>query len=681
MDISHWTTQSKHGFTLKFLLKNLTSKKLSNNMASYWEPVMPQNHAQIKNIKEMNVDIDMNKSNDQKEMREEESDRSASVPSPGDSDHKYNYQMTPTTNNGNNSKQIMDHHLDLSENCEINYEKLGLEIPSFNGCDNGYLYSGNIDKNHNNKNGINHNVNDKKFKNGKNGRSKKSIQKTAASDRPRRRISLNTKQSEIKNKHKHRQKNNSKMDNDQSSESSDDESESDEDGDDVMSNDNNKQIENGPYSIRIAQIKSQQLSHDYIKKIQSFTPNISGHTPSSNHSVYSNGQYGNHNHNKNHNIRDRNDTPYDSDRSSRSTSSRSTPSLILGDIGSNGYHTPSSPKKESHRKRGRPKGATNKNKNKRHNGISDLDGLTKWFFNKCKEIMKDLLNHKKATETSDYFISVQHTNIPDIIKQNVDLETIETQLLDGHYFNDNTSLMASYKQWKSDIKTVFENFAMVYGPKSIHKSMNYIEIRNKSLMELDDIISDNFSDLNNNENEDEIYDEIYDNCRIMLSYFNSKLHQMAKEYKKLLHKRNNDDWNPNKKGKYCQYSKQKDEILQMIYDHDLDNNKDKNIQKMNFILIVPKRKLQLMGKFNKRDIDLLPHNFLSKLARKGVITNSKRKGGINNTTITNQKRIFWNQYNHSKESEDAAIKRINYLSRKKRNNNNDDDDDYDMKSN
>ena len=39
----------------------------------------------------------------------------------------------------------------------------------------------------------------------------------------------------------------------------------------------------------------------------------------------------------------------------------------------------------------------------------------------------------------------------------------------------------------------------------------------------------------------------------------------------------------------------------MIYYHQLDNNKDKHIQKMNLILIAPKRKLQIKyGKYIKR---------------------------------------------------------------------------------
>ncbi len=39
-------------------------------------------------------------------------------------------------------------------------------------------------------------------------------------------------------------------------------------------------------------------------------------------------------------------------------------------------------------------------------------------------------------------------------KQIVDFETINGQLINGHYFNDETDLISSFKQWKIDIKTV-----------------------------------------------------------------------------------------------------------------------------------------------------------------------------------------------------------------------------------
>ena len=89
---------------------------------------------------------------------------------------------------------------------------------------------------------------------------------------------------------------------------------------------------------------------------------------------------------------------------------------------------------------------------------------------------------------------------------------------------------------------------MVYGPKSAHKHANYKQHRNKSLMELDDIVDDDI--------DDDEYDEIYDNCRIMLTYFNHKLLEMHKQFKKLM--KRNDDWNINKNGKYSQYARQKE---------------------------------------------------------------------------------------------------------------------------
>ena len=320
------------------------------------------------------------------------------------------------------------------------------------------------------------------------------------------------------------------------------------------------------------------------------------------------------------------------------------------------------------KKRGRPRGSSKKNK---RINVDDLDPLTKWFFDKTKGIIHHLKEHKKAK----YFVSVVHIgNMGDIVKQNVDLETINNQLLSGHYFNDGTLLTASYKQWKSDIRTVFENFAMVYGPESAKKSSNGESFdetkKQRLLMELDDIDGS------------DKYDEIYHNCSVMLTYFHNKLHDMQKQFKKLMKKQ--DDWNVNKNGKYSQYTKNKEEILNMIYD-ELDDNKDRLIQKMEFILICPKRRLQLAnGKYNKKDMDLLPYTFLCKLARKGV-TKSGRKG-INNTTLSNQKRIFWNQYQHSQNSlkHGNAIKKKNRLRGNYGHNNNhntnqhvigDDDDD------
>merc|ERR1712113_1282107 len=107
------------------------------------------------------------------------------------------------------------------------------------------------------------------------------------------------------------------------------------------------------------------------------------------------------------------------------------------------------------------------------------------------------------------------------------------------------------------------------------------------------------------DNEDVEYGEIYNNCYIMLCYFNDKLISMQKSVKKIVKK--HDDWNKSKNGKYSQYVDDKQEILTMIYDKEMDDCRNRDIQSMDFILICPKRKLQIKhGKFNKKHIDVLP---------------------------------------------------------------------------
>eukprot|EP01084_Bolivina_argentea_P128987 227893_1 len=263
-------------------------------------------------------------------------------------------------------------------------------------------------------------------------------------------------------------------------------------------------------------------------------------------------------------------------------------------------------------------------KKQRRMNINRLDPLTKLFFEYAKEVTHDLIHHKKAHNFTELAMNeLTKFEWNDVIKQIVDLETVNNQLINGHYFNDETYLISSFKQWKSDIKTVFENFAILYGPNKHRKNKNYLEI--------------------------------YNNCYVMLGFFNTKLMEIQKAIRRIT--KRSEDWNTHKKGKYSQYLEDKQEILSMIYDQEMDECSNRDIQSMDYIFICPKRKLQLKhGKFNKKHIDVLPLRTLQKLARRGFNRNNRK--GVNGTAIREQKKYFWAQYIHSKNSLQSAMKKM-----------------------
>jgi len=118
--------------------------------------------------------------------------------------------------------------------------------------------------------------------------------------------------------------------------------------------------------------------------------------------------------------------------------------------------------------------------------------------------------------------------------------------------------------------------------------------------------------------------------------------------------------NKSKNGKYAQYQQEKQAILDMIYDEEMDECRNRDIQSMDFILICPQRKLQIKhGKFNKKQIDVLPIKTLYKLARRGCNRNNRK--GVNGVAIREQRKYFWARYHHQTKSLQSALKQFDTL--------------------
>ena len=87
--------------------------------------------------------------------------------------------------------------------------------------------------------------------------------------------------------------------------------------------------------------------------------------------------------------------------------------------------------------------------------LDSLDPLTKLFFDHAKEITQNLMDHEKGEFFNELVMSdFSRFEWHEVIKQIVDLDTVNRQLLHGQYFNDDTYIISSFNQWKSDIKTV-----------------------------------------------------------------------------------------------------------------------------------------------------------------------------------------------------------------------------------
>ena len=178
------------------------------------------------------------------------------------------------------------------------------------------------------------------------------------------------------------------------------------------------------------------------------------------------------------------------------------------------------------------------------------------------------------------------------------------------------------------------------------------------------------------------YNEIYNDCYEMMAFFNEELVEMQKQIKRTT--KRNEDWNANKSGKWSQYVGDRQAILDMIYDEEMDECRDRDLQCMDFILMVPQRRLQLEhGEFNKKHMDVLPRKALYKLARRGCNVNNRK--GVNGTAIREQKKYFWTHWHHDRNSLEAVRKRMQKESvrtRRSRNyNNRSHADDVDSESN
>ena len=131
--------------------------------------------------------------------------------------------------------------------------------------------------------------------------------------------------------------------------------------------------------------------------------------------------------------------------------------------------------------------------------------------------------------------------------------------------------------------------------------------------------------------------------------------EMQKQVKRTT--KRNEDWNRNKNGKYSQYVKDRQAVLDMIYDKEMDEYRDRDLQCMDFILMVPQRRLQLRhGEFNKKHMDVLPRKALHKLARRGFNVNNRK--GVNGTAMREQKKYFWTHWSHERNSLEEARKRV-----------------------